>query len=75
MVTYITLLVWILFSTISWKILEMYYYTHCILWGNNMLQCNLDTIDIELGLGVEGFSNIDEEKNMYLMNYTKVSYA
>jgi len=40
-----------------------------------MLQCNLDTIDIELGLGVEGFSNIDEEKNMYLMNYTKVSYA
>lgn len=75
MITYVTLLVWILFSTISWKILEMYYYTHCIRWGDNMLQCSLDTIDIELGLGVEGFTNRQQYNKIYSMNDTKAFYA
>ena len=28
----------------------MYYYTHCIRWSDNVLHCNLDNIDLELGL-------------------------
>ena len=78
MITYVTFMVWVLLLTISWKILEMYYYTHCIRWGNNMLHCQLDTIDVELGLH---HSLTEDNKNMYLMNYTldassnKASYA
>lgn len=78
MMTYVTFIVWVLLLTISWKILEMYYYTHCIRWGNNMLHCQLDTIDVELGL-CPGYT--EDNKNMYLMNYTldassnKASYA
>jgi hypothetical protein len=50
MINYITIIVCVLISIISWKILEMYYYTHCIRWSDNVLHCNLDNIDLELGL-------------------------
>ena len=76
MFTYLMLMVWILFSTISWKILEMYYYTHCIYWGNNMLYCQLDTID-DIESGQEHY-DLEDNKNMYSVNYTlnaKASYA